>query len=65
MLSRRWNVGWEYKEHLRATASEIRHGKLRTYENESGGNNALFYDPHLKVSLENKAYSVSFFVLLL
>ena len=40
---------------MRATTSEIRHGKLRTYEKGGGGNNALFYDPHLIVSLENKA----------
>ena len=59
MLSRRWNVGWEYKEHLRPTASEKRHGKLRTYEKGSGSNNALFYDSQLIVSLENEAYSVS------
>ena len=44
---------------MRATASEIIHGKIRTYEKGSGSNNALFYDPHMIVSLENKAYSVS------
>ena len=42
-----------------ATVSEIGHGKLRTYEKGSGGNNALSYDPHLIVSFKNKAYSVS------
>ena len=47
-----------FEEHLRASASEIRHGKIQTYENGSGGSNALLYDPHLIVSLANKAQSV-------
>ena len=44
---------------MRATASEIRHGKIRTYEKGSESNNALLYDLHLIVSLENKAHSVT------
>ena len=44
---------------MRATASEIRHGKIRTYEKGSGSNNALVYDLHLILPLENKAHSVT------
>ena len=44
---------------MRATASEIRHGKIQTYEKGSGGNNALDYDLHLILPLENKAHSVT------
>ena len=42
-----------------ATASEIRHGKIRTYGKGSRVNNTIIYDPQLVVSLENKAHSVT------
>ena len=48
-----------FEDHLRASASEIRHGKIRTYENGNEGNNELFYDRHLMVLLENKTHSVT------